>query len=65
MRISVYAVIAITAVAPAGLFAQAAGAPAFEVASVKPASPEDRVIGLFTLKAAVSRGRRPADQCFR
>ena len=33
---------------PAGLFAQAPGAPAFEVASVKPSNSPTRVFGIFT-----------------
>lgn len=49
MRLSVYLTIGLAAVAPAELLAQpAAAVPAFEVASVKPASPQDRVIALST-----------------
>ncbi|HTX39476.1 MAG TPA: TIGR03435 family protein [Bryobacteraceae bacterium] len=49
MRLSAYLTIGLAAVAPAELLGQpTAAAPAFEVASVKPASPQDRVIALFT-----------------
>lgn len=49
MRIAAHVMIGITVIAPAGAFAQAAaGAPAFEVASVKPASPQDREIAIST-----------------
>ncbi|SPF38684.1 conserved exported hypothetical protein [Candidatus Sulfopaludibacter sp. SbA4] len=49
MRIAARLVIGLTVTALAGLFGQAAsGPPAFEVASLKPANPQDSVIGLFT-----------------
>jgi uncharacterized protein (TIGR03435 family) len=49
MRILACAAIGIIAIAPAGLPGQAAdGPPAFEVASVKPADPQGRVIALST-----------------
>ena len=49
MRISAYVAIGIAVIGPAGLFGQTAvSPPAFEVASVKPASPESRSIALST-----------------
>jgi uncharacterized protein (TIGR03435 family) len=48
MRISILATIGIALLAPAGLLAQGTAQPAFEVASVKPASPQARMIGILT-----------------
>ncbi len=48
MRTSVHLAIGMAAIAPAGLLGQTAAPPAFEVASVKPASPQDRIIALST-----------------
>ena len=49
MKVRALLSIGTAALASCGLFGQsAASQPAFEVASVKPSTPEDRVIGLFT-----------------
>src|ERR1700722_12288368 len=40
--------IGVAALASSALFGQSAASPSFEVASVKPSTPNDRVIGLFT-----------------
>ncbi|SPE36142.1 conserved exported hypothetical protein [Candidatus Sulfopaludibacter sp. SbA3] len=49
MRISALVAIGMAGIVPAGLRGQSAeDPPAFEVASVKPATPQDRIIGLFT-----------------
>ena len=48
MRISVCVAIGMAAVAPALPGQAAAGGPAFEVASVKEATPRDRIIGIYT-----------------
>src|SRR5580658_6402001 len=49
MKMRVLARVGTTVLASCGLFGQSSPQrPAFEVASVKPISPQDRIIGLFT-----------------